>query len=210
MYLALTYTPHWLQTENSTLCGFDHISAWVAVTVAAVLFICGCIMQAPPPPGVEFTHCVRGLWALTWHAGHMSSTGHAGCTGSRHFYNITLLQSSQCDLYHTDPIITCCFSFFWFLAALKFIELYYPATQGACFVRSVFTFSFFRLYLGLFYLTPCPPSLRFCTCVTLVLPSGLHWGLSLSPADNYCHLHVARCDKHLALPVASHRTTMLA
>lgn len=163
------------------------------------------------PSIIEFTHYVHRLWASTWHAGHMSSTGRVGCTGSRHFYNITLFQSSQCDIYHTDLIITCCFSFFWFLTASKwgFIELYQPATQGTSYVYRAFTFSLFCLCLGLFYLTLFPPYLHICTCMTLVWPSGPHWGLPLSPADNYCHLHIARCDKHLVLPVASHRTTML-
>lgn len=43
----------------------------------------------------------------------------------------------------------------------------------------------------------------------LVSPSGPHWGLPPSSADNYCHLHIAQCDKHLALPVASRGTATL-
>lgn len=35
-------------------------------------------------------------------------------------------------------------------------------------------------------------------------PSGPHWGPPPSPVDNYCLLHIAWCDKHSVLTVASH------
>ena len=56
----------------------------------------------------------------------------------------------------------------------------------------------------LFFSAPCGYA-----CVTLVSPSGPHWGLRLSSADNYCHLHIVQFDKHLTLPVASHRIAVL-
>lgn len=68
-------------------------------------------------------------------------------------------------------------------------------------------FSAFVFVYSISLYSPLP---ALCTCTTLVSPSGPHWGLPLSPADNYCHLHIARCDKHSALPVARRRTTMPA
>lgn len=43
---------------------------------------------------------------------------------------------------------------------------------------------------------PQPPAAARTWC--LVSPSGPHWGMPPSSADNYCHLRVAQRDKHLA------------
>lgn len=189
MSLTLTYTPHWLQTVIATLCGFDHVSAWVAVHKWLY-------MQAFTSR-MQFTHCAHRLWELTWHAGYRTHRS-AG--------SFTTLQASSV------MCVTCCFSVFW---PAQFqneasVSMVYAATQGAAFVPNVPllspSFAFISVSSTLL-LALSPPAAVHAWC--LVSPSGLHWGLPLSSADNYCHLHIAQCDKHLALPAASRGTATL-
>lgn len=72
-------------------------------------------------------------------------------------------------------------------------------SEGCFTTRTLFSWRFLLLAPST---TSWPLLAPICTAVRmrcLLSPSARHWGLPLSSADNYCHLHVAQCDKHLAL-----------
>lgn len=99
-------------------------------------------------------------------------------------------------LLQTSPLGSASFDFVQLQNVLKcFVLFTLTHSEHTPLLQCVFPVS--TLYLCCFS-SPYPP---FCdsTCVTLVLPSGPHWGLPLSSADNYCHLHIAQSDKHLTV-----------
>lgn len=142
---------------------------------------CSCVFAYMPyvyPPRMDFTQCVPKA-ARKVHPGHLCCTGWWLCSFLQ--LRITL---------HLE-----------FLLLFYFQQFHNEgSTLGFLHCDTVpFTFFFARLCLCPFRhpaaLTDSHTAVRM-RC--LVSPSGPHWGLPLSSADNYCHLHVAQCDKHLA------------
>lgn len=197
MSLTLTYTPHWLQRDCHVVCFFfSRLPEWPWLLLLCFTYAICIYMQAFIPI-IEFTHCVHRFWELTWHAGHMSSTGRVGC-------NFTTASVMCIMLLQATPVASFDFSHFKIEASFYVVL---PCDTGSTFCPLICLYFLLRLYPGLFYPHPPLPTAVHAWC--LVSPSGPHWGLPLSSADNYCHLHLAQCDKHLALPVASRGTTAL-
>lgn len=202
-----TQTPH---GSKSTSCylWFNKISATVNVPHADVFPQLsghdrrGCALHICLvfTPWIEFTHCVqKELGTNVACRVH----GRAWCTGWWQFYNTELSQNSQHELHHAAPSLTCIPSFFWLLGDTKWglhsvIFMLWPRGH---------VLSQISLYFSHNPPQPSskPPAAVHTWC--LVSPSGPHWGLPLSSADNYCHLHIAQCNKHF--PFTSHGTATL-
>lgn len=177
------------------------------MTVAAVICMCDLYMQAFNPGIGVYTPCAQALRAnVACRAlGRQQGAGTftiANSSGAANAFCITLLQASPVAAPSFD------FSQLQNEASISWVlprnigGALCPLMRFSSLLPPPFILVFSTLILA--PLAPCG-----CTCVTLVSPSGPHWGLPLSSADNYCHLHIARCDKHLALPAASCGTATL-
>lgn len=119
-------------------------------------------------PRMAFIHCVHRLWELTWHAGYMSSTGRAGCTGCN-FTTANCLRAVSVIcimLLRASPAVSPSFDFSQFQNEAS-ILWFYTATQGACFVSNVSLLSpslAFILVFSTLLLALIPH--RSCTCMT--------------------------------------------
>lgn len=162
MFLTLTYNPHWLQTVNATLCGFDHISAWVAVTVTAYVIVYASIY----PPNRVYTPCAQALRT------NVACRAHVFNRVCRIPRGLAILQQQTLraagvicvTLLQTSPVVSLSFdssqlqneaSILWF----------YPATQG---MSSPATLSLMCLY----FLLPLPLSWSFLPSSTAPLPAA--------------------------------------
>lgn len=142
-------------------------------------------------PGIEFTQCAQPLSAnVAWKAHVLNRACRIHREVAISWEQTLSEQSARCPSR-------------WFCRHLRFpsisvflhIEirlLFHGVTYDTLLSHSLILVFFLPL-------PPCFPPPHGCTRMTLISPSGPHWGLPLSSADNYCHLHIAQCDKHLLL-----------